>query len=299
MKAIFTIAMSGMMAITALAQIPVEPVEPIEPVTPIEPGSDMDDTTGKKVTKLSFGNMKVIIYEEADDKVEVKVDSNGDTTIIVGNDKKNKKPKFNGTWEGLSICGNGMLTYDNKTTLPESMRSFEIDYARSVSAALNIGQVDFGINPHFGFTTGLGFQWNRYGIKNNYNMTFNEDSVYGESTPDYNYHKNVLKATYLTMPLLFEIHTNKKASKSFDISFGVIGGYKLGSRLKQEYEYEGHTYEFKTKGHYHFSPFQAYATARIGFGGVQLFANYGLTRIFEQGRGPQLYPFQVGLHFYH
>lgn len=295
-KAIFTLLMSGMMTIGALAQTPVQPIEPVEPVTPIEPGSDMDDTTGKKVTKLSFGNMKVIIYEDNED-VNVKVDENGDTTIIVGKTKKNEKSGFYGTWQGLSICSNGMLTWDNKLNLPEEMKFIELDYAKSISAAFNFAPLQFAITKRFGIESGLGFQWNRYGLKNNYTLSFNEDSLYGIATPDYVYSKNVLKATYITLPLLIDINTHKNFEKSFHFAFGVIGGYKLGSRLKQEYEFEGREFEFKTRGHYYFNPFQAYATARIGYGNVLLFANYGLTRIFEQGPGPQVYPFQFGLHF--
>lgn len=259
-------------------------------------------TTGKNddTTYLSFGKLKVIIYEEGDDKVEISVNENGDTTIIIGDDNKEKKKKFDGTWDGLSLNANGALTYDNKFTLPEEMRFMELDYAKSISAALNFAELDFGFGKSqmIGITTGLGIQWNRYGIKNTYEIKYNEDEVYGDTSAiGRNYSKNVLKATYLTMPFLLEFQAGKKKSKMFRMAVGVIGGYKIGSRLKQEYEFEGRDYEFKTKGHYHFNPFQVYATARIGYGDVSLFANYGLTRIFEEGRGPQLYPIQFGLHF--
>lgn len=293
MKSIIILISFLLFNITNFAQEVPAPEVPEVPTVPKTP-------KGPDTTKLSFGGTKILIIEGSDnDDVEVIINENGDTTYhsSKNNKKGNKKAKFRSTWTGLSIAGNGALTYDNKTTLPSDMRFIEIDYARSISAAFNFADVELGINPHFGFSTGLGIQWNRYGIKNNYTVTFSEDSIYGISTPDFNYSKNVLKATYITMPLLFEIHTNKKPSKSFNISLGVIGGYKLGSKLKQNYEFEGREYEFKTKGHYHFNPFQAYATARIGYGDVSLFFNYGLTRIFEEGRGPQLYPFQAGLHF--
>src|SRR6185503_8797168 len=105
---------------------------------------------------------------------------------------------------GLSICANGALTYDNKIALPSDMRFIEIDYGRSISAALNFAELELGFSPYVGISTGLGVQWNRYGIKNQYNITYNEDSLFGEATPDYVYNKNVLKATYITMPLLLE-----------------------------------------------------------------------------------------------
>lgn len=294
MKSIIILLSFLILSISSFAQEPVEPTTPVEPVTPVAP----DAPKGPDTTRLTFGNKKIIIIEEAEgNDMNIMIDDNGDTTYFNEKGKKQKKAKFYSTWSGLSIAGNGALTYDNKTTLPDDMRFIEIDYARSISAAFNFADVELGISPHFGFATGLGIQWNRYGIKNNYTVTFNEDSLYGISTPDFNYSRNVLKATYITMPLLFEIHTSKNKNKSFNLAFGVIGGYKLGSKLKQHYEFEGREYEFKTRGHYHFNPFQAYATARIGYGDVSLFFNYGLTRVFEEGRGPQLYPFQAGLHF--
>lgn len=303
-KLIFTLLISAGFMMNAHAQTepvapiaPVEPVEPIAPVEPADPEDPEDPEDNDDTTYLSFGNVKVIIYEDKDD-VEILVDERGDTIVSVGDkDKKKKKNKFELGWEGLSIGANGLLTYDNKTTLPDEMRFIEIDYAKSISAAFNFADLEINFGNYVGIGTGLGIQWNRYGIKNNYSMTFNEDSIYGIATPDYKYNRNVLKSTYITMPLLLEIHTHTKRSKSFNIALGVIGGYKLGSRLKQDYDFEGRNYEFKTKGHYHFNPFQAYATVRIGYGDVSLFANYGLTRVFEEGRGPQLYPFQFGLHF--
>ena len=37
------------------------------------------------------------------------------------------------------------------------------------------------------------------------------------------------------------------------------------------------------------------ATARIGWGWVNVFATYSLTTLFKTDRGPELYPFSVGL----
>lgn len=291
MKSIFTIVFAIFSFILVNAQNEESSSE-----TNTQPSTEKNDDT----TYLSFGKLKVIIYEEGDDKVEISVNENGDTTIIIGDDKKEKKKKFDGSWDGLSLNANGALTYDNKFTFPEEMRFIELDYAKSISAAFNFAELDFGFGKKqmIGITTGLGIQWNRYGIKNTYEIKYNEDEIYGDTSAiGRNYSKNVLKATYLTMPFLLEFQAGKKKNKMFRMSVGVIGGYKIGSRLKQEYEYEGRDYEFKTKGHYHFNPFQVYATARIGYGDVSLFANYGLTRIFEEGRGPQLYPVQFGLHF--
>ena len=96
---------------------------------------------------------------------------------------------------------------------------------------------------------------------------------------------------------MLEIKTHSKLSKSFHIGFGVIGGYKLGSNLKQEYSFNGFATDGKVKGHYQLNPFQLSGTVRLGFGKrLNVFANYGLTSVFESKKGPNLRPFTVGIY---
>jgi hypothetical protein len=97
--------------------------------------------------------------------------------------------------------------------------------------------------------------------------------------------------------LLLEFQTHEKMKKAFHFGLGVVGGYRIGANLKQEYELNGYDSEGKFKGHYQLSPFQAYATFRMGYGNrFNVFANYGLTPVFESGKGPDLRPFTVGIY---
>jgi hypothetical protein len=38
-------------------------------------------------------------------------------------------------------------------------------------------------------------------------------------------------------------------------------------------------------------------TARVGYKEVAIFANYYMTSLFKPDRGPELYPFSIGLAF--
>jgi hypothetical protein len=202
-------------------------------------------------------------------------------------------------WAGLGLGVNGFMTYDNKLGVPENGAFLELDYASSVTVNFNFAEKRMRIiKDYLSINTGMGIQWNRYGIKNNYDIRFNSDSLYGTQNGQINYTKNVLKATYLQIPLLLEINTSKNPSKSFHIAAGVIGGYKLGSRLKTRWEDEGRNFKSKSKGHYFFNPFQAYLHASVGYGDVSLFVNYGLTRVFEKGKAPQMYPVTGGILFH-
>jgi len=46
---------------------------------------------------------------------------------------------------------------------------------------------------------------------------------------------------------------------------------------------------------FYLQPFSLDATARIGWGPLNLYANYSLVQMFRAGKGPELYPFSIGL----
>jgi hypothetical protein len=241
-----------------------------------------DDTT-----RIKVGNKKIIIIEVNNNLLNI-----SDSISV----KKIKKSYKVSNWRGVYVGVNSLMTYDNKTTLPMDQNYLEIDYSGSLSFGLNIFQKSVKIIPnHLSITTGLGFHWRRFGLKNNNTLAFNNDSLYAIPVTDYNFHKNVLKSTFVEIPLLIDINTHKKPSQSLHISFGVIGAYKLGSRLKQKYTMDGKDYKDISKGHYHLNPLQAYLTARIGLGNIMLFANYGLLETFDTKRAPQNYPFTIGM----
>ena len=77
-------------------------------------------------------------------------------------------------------------------------------------------------------------------------------------------------------------------------STGVIGGVKIGSSTKVQYEGTEKGKD-KTRNDFNLSQFRYGLTARIGYGGFRVFANYYPTPLFEEGKGPELYPFTVGL----
>ena len=94
---------------------------------------------------------------------------------------------------------------------------------------------------------------------------------------------------------MLELNTSKRDSRNFHIAFGVIGGLKLGSSTKQIFTTNNHTYETIRRDDYNLFPFKLDATVRIGYGDFTLFGTYSLTPLFEYGKGPELYPFTVGL----
>lgn len=48
---------------------------------------------------------------------------------------------------------------------------------------------------------------------------------------------------------------------------------------------------------FHMQPFKFDATVRIGWGFVNLFATYSVNEMFKKGKGPEVYPWTIGITF--
>lgn len=263
-------------------------------------------------TKINLGKMKIVIIEEKgkDKKGQKKIiidenviiDNNGNilNDDINKYEDKDDKPEENdhAHWAGFGIMANGFLNSSGKLSSVGDAEFLELDYARSIGANFNLLEKRFPIfKEYIGLTTGLGIQWNRYMLKNNVDVFSNQDSTFGVANGFIDYRKNVLRATYLQAPLLLEFNTNKNPEKAWHLSVGVVGGIRIGSSLKTKWEEDDKTRKERVKSNFNLNPFQAYGTAIVGYHNVNLYVNYGLTEIFEKGKGPAFSPVNAGVLF--
>ena len=113
---------------------------------------------------------------------------------------------------------------------------------------------------------------------------------------DKSYNRSKINLTYLTVPLEFNVRTNKgfKFGAGFKVKYlasskdkyvgeldGVDGGKRVVKR-KTLNSTEDWAYGF---------------TLRVGYKSVNLYGYYQISNIFERSKGPQLYPISVGLTF--
>lgn len=203
-------------------------------------------------------------------------------------------------WSGIELAENGFLTSGNNITLPANNDYMSLNYGiRNLSWNLNLFEKDFRFaHKHLQIVTGLGFSFNSYNLKNK--TTLNADSSYTSNLNSINNGsitliKNKLRESFITVPLLLELNTSKTRSKNFHIAAGVIGGLKLGSSTKQVFKEDNKTFKDVRKDDYNLYPFKLDATVRIGYGNFTMFATYSLTPLFQAGKGPELYPFNIGL----
>ncbi len=244
--------------------------------------SDDEDTIR---VKIGDRNTEIIVYEDGTPKI---------TT------KKEARKKFIGNWAGIELGINGYLTPNNSLDMPDGYEFLELKYEKSTNFNLNFFQQSFGlIGDKFGFVTGLGFRWNNYRFSNNILLSADSSYVYGYEDPseERSYQKSKLTAWYVTIPLMFEFQTNGYHSvNSFHFTAGVIAGVRVGSHTKQVYTINGSgNHKPKIYDDFYLNPFTLDATVRVGWGPLNLYGTYSVTEMFRKNRGPELYPFTVGI----
>ena len=278
---LLTIATMSCISLTAQVTEPIKAQEGTVTINTLRQTITVDN--GGDTTRIKLGKKTIVIIEDDDDEERGDDDERGDRTR-------------EGHWAGFGINTNGFLNADGKIATGDAAGFLELDHARSIGFNFNLVEKRFPIfREYVGLTTGLGIQWNRFALKNNVDVMVSADSTYGVENTTVDYKKNVLRSTYLQIPLLLEITTNKDNDKAWHISAGVVGGIRIGSSLKTKWEEDGKTNKDKVKSNYNFNPFEAHATAIVGYGDISLYVNYGLTQVFEKDKGPNYAPVSAGI----
>ncbi|MBU2019025.1 MAG: PorT family protein [Bacteroidetes bacterium] len=257
-----------------------------EEVIIIEPNENDPDTIQFRV-----GKSKVIVINPKSDPKSTKP---GVIDTIDAAPKKYRNSEAK--WGGLEF-GYNVNTNAAGGTSFQGYRYWENDPAKSVYFNLNIFEKKFDIiKEYVGITTGLGFNFNSFGLKNNYELVDTVNMVYGK-IGNSEYTKNKLKASYVQVPLLVQFNTNADNEEGFYLAAGVIGGARMTSKLKRKGSIEGKEFEEKKKGTYGLNPFKLDATARIGYKNIGAFVNYSLMPLFETQKTVGVYPLTFGATF--
>lgn len=263
-----------------------------------------------------IGDIEIKVFEDGDSTLvklgdlDIKVDELEDMTRIElgrhdleiddeGNVKfkRHKKEKFDGHWGGFDIGINGLLDKDNSLNTPDGYEFMDLKMEKSINIGMNIFEQNFNlIDENFGMTTGLGLEWNNYRLRDRARVFLDEELAgYMYEGSDTNFVKSKFVTTYLTVPLMFEFQTNSYSkTNSFHIGFGVTSGLRIGTHTKIVHE-NGDRDTEKDRGAASMNPFKLDLMARIGWGKINLYGKYALAKLFKDGKGPELYPFSVGI----
>jgi hypothetical protein len=245
-------------------------------------------------TRMNFGNTEIIIVEKGGDKSDVDIEVGEDFDSL---DSKKDKPQKEAHWAGVNFGFSMLMDAGLDNTFPNHPY-WKNDPARSQSWDLNVFEYKFNIAKHYvGLTTGIGFNFASVAFRDNYLISETSDTLIANIDTINTYSKNKLKATYLTVPLMLEFNTNAKASKSFYLAAGVIGGVRLTSKVKRTGEFDGKEFKQKDKGVYGLNSFKLDAAVRLGYSDWGVYANYSLLPLFNTDKTIEIYPLTFGLSY--
>lgn len=248
---------------------------------------EKEERERKDTTKINYKNNVIIIIQDS-----------------TSNGAKEKSPTHNvevNLFRGLTFGVNGYFT-DSDFGInndPDNMH-MELNYGRSFFLQFNIAEYNVPIFvEQFRFHTGLGFRFNRYAFKSSTTtIGFNDSTIFANEVPNADFNKNFLNVTYISLPVMLSLVPGKNPNKGFHISTGANLNYRIGSRTKQVYRSNDGKGKNIKKGHYHINPFLIDATFKMGIDDFSVTANYGLTPLFEKTKGPEYYPFSLGVSWF-
>ncbi|MDZ4823302.1 MAG: outer membrane beta-barrel protein [Flavobacteriales bacterium] len=247
---------------------------------------------GKDTTNIRIGDMKVIMIDEGKDTSDVSYDEPDDDEI------RHALTHFAGVDVGMNI----LIDKNGKMEFTDSTNSWlEQDYARSMSWRFNLFEEKIRIvKDYVGILVGAGFTYNSYGLKKNVDV-ISDDSLgtYGvlRDPDDADYSKNKLRASYINVPIMLEFNTSSDNEKSFHFAAGFQGGWRMGAVTKQRYERDAEERRLRRSSDFNMTDWTLDLSARIGYRNFTLWANYGLTSLFETDKGPEVYPVSIGVQF--
>lgn len=245
-------------------------------------------------TRINIGNKEIHISEREDRSVwrSYKYDFNE-------TEKNNGRGRrFQGHLGGIEFGFNGYLTDFWSMNLATEDYYLDLNTTKSNNFNIIFPSVNIGITKHLGFVTALGLNFNNYRFDGNNSITKNATGVIEPFYPEagISYSRSKLATTYGTLPVMLEAQIPVTNGNTINLAAGVIGAVKLGSHTKVVYYSDGKEKE-KRRDDFSLNTLRYGVTARAGYGILQVFGTCYLTPLFETGKGPKLYPFEIGVAF--
>jgi len=306
MKRLVSIVLCSVLAMSAFAQQDTTEVKVLKKnvVTVVEDGR------GTQV-KVGANRGVEVVTDEWGDTTHIRigrrtfdvVDNWNGTRIHVNKTPREKHwtGRFNPHWAGIEVGMNMFSSTDysmySGTEYAANGEFFDLIPGKSLTWNFNFAEWAFkNEKNNFALVTGLGLSFSDYRFDRQLTIEKNADGIIVpvslEGLDDFN--KSKLTMSYLTAPLMLEWKTPLRMGGSkLYIAGGAIGGLHLGSHTK--YKYDGN--KEKARGNFNLTQFKCDLTGRIGFGDFCVFVNYGITPLFKDKKGPELYPMMVGISF--
>lgn len=203
-----------------------------------------------------------------------------------------KSKHFDPHWSGF---GMGFANFADKGDADD----IPVRSGKSLEYTLNFIEKAIPISSHYrwAIVTGIGTRWTRYHIKGNNHFEEIDDYTYLVEAPEgIRYKKSKLGITYLSIPALLEWQ-NPRGNLFF--SAGAVGSVKTWSSSRIEYyDEDGKKRKRKAGKGMTLRPLTMDFMAQIGTRNWSIYGKYSPISIFEHNKGPELYPYSIGI-FWH
>jgi hypothetical protein len=187
-------------------------------------------------------------------------------------------------WKGVSFMFTGLKG------LPKDVH---LDQGHTYTISINLGNTTARLSDHWVAATGLGFDWSRYHLNGNVSLRDHDGNAsFDYDAEDRRYKDSKFLLYYLKVPLLLECQLGEK--HNIYIHGGIEGMLKLYSKSQIE-PLVGERSHKVDQGGFNMFPVTMRFIAGFGYKGVGLMGYYHPIALFASGKGPEIYPFGVGL----
>lgn len=260
--------------------------------------------SASKIMKITEGGSSSNPSKADSSKNQTRFTFKNKEVIIIDNDSRPYDHNYHNHdltrkhWQGLWVGFGGYTNPSIGFTMDPKYKYMELDYGRSFNFQWNIAQKNINLyKKYVQLSTGIGFQFSNVRFDNKTRLNADSSFTWGyiDSTNTYSYKKDRFKQSYVTVPLLLNFNTNKRLSRNFHVSVGVVGKYLLTSRTKMVLMANNDKFTVVRKDDYNINPFQFDGYMSVGYRNFTVFGQYALNEMFRKNRGPQVYPFAAGI----
>ena len=206
---------------------------------------------------------------------------------------------FTGHWSGIYFGFNGFENKDYSMYSPDDNGFMDVNLWRSTVLNLNLIQFSKSLQRTrntIGIVTGLGMEIQTYFLNRNTSIEKQLNRIQPVELYYDSNQKSKLSSFYLSVPLLVEFQVPIQGyGNRFYISTGLVANKRLSTHTKVKYRKNSKKEKLKTPDDFYLNDFRFSAMLKVGYRWVNLFATYDLQPLFQENKGPELYPFSFGV----
>ena len=194
--------------------------------------------------------------------------------------RRRGKPIFGITFSRIDL-GLVKLIDNSSFSLSDNNRDFKYRPGKTVNFGFDVLQAGYRFNDHFRIFASAGFDWTYVRLRENIDFRENTTPLAWDyiDRNEVSYNKNKLTATYLRLPLTFELRGRHSSGLGrFKFAFGPEGGFLLKGTQRFKSDEFG---KQKFKDDYNFTQFRYGAFARLGVGAFGIYGKYYFNDLFE------------------